>query len=95
MCLAYTNLIDYLNSERDMLLTATGPLPDVLCDSLSIGFGFEAHQASADSGDILDVSDPVDCPKPRHPLAPQHGCTCPAPDAGGGPCRLPDNGDGG
>ena len=62
MCHGCRNLVDYLNSERDMRLTATDPLPEVLCDSLSISFAFEARQAAVDSGDIVGVLNPSTVP---------------------------------
>lgn len=91
MCDAYTSVLQYLNTNQDAISSTSDKLPNTPCNSLSIGIALEARQAKATSADIEDALDPVDCPKPKHPLAPQHGCDC--PDAGvGGPCLLPDGG---
>jgi hypothetical protein len=91
MCDGYTSVTAYLNTAQDALSTATEPLPDTPCDSLSLGIGFEARQAAATAADVEPVAEPVDCPPPRHPLAPQHGCVCPDPGVGG-PCVSPEGG---
>jgi hypothetical protein len=94
MCSAYDNVVLYLNTNQDALSNTTAKLPQTPCNSLTIGIAFEARQATATVNDIEDVDPPVDCPKPKHPSAPQHGCICPGPT--GGPCVLPDGGgDGG
>jgi hypothetical protein len=93
MCDAYSNVINYLNIALDTLSTSSTPLPDAPCDSSSIGMSFEARQMRATAADIVDVDPPVDCPPPRHPDAPPHGCVCPS---GGGQCQTADAGtDGG
>ena len=95
MCAAYDNVLLYLNTNQDTLSGTDEKLPTTPCDSLSIGIDFNARQAAATAADIETVDPPVDCPTPRHPLAPQHGCTCPDPGVGG-PCVLSDGGaDGG
>ena len=95
MCEAYGSVVQYLNTNQDALSSTSQKLPETACNSLSIGIGFEARQAMATSADIEPVKAPVDCPDPKHPLAPEHGCICPAPGVGG-PCVSPDaGGDGG
>jgi hypothetical protein len=96
MCDAYLSVLQYLNTNQDAISSTSAKLPNTPCNSLSIGIGFEARQAMATSVDVEIAKDPVDCPTPKHPLAPQHGCTCPPPGVGG-PCVPPDGGsaDGG
>ena len=91
MCVAYSNVVAYLNTNQDTLSTTSAKLPDTACNSLSIGIGLEARQATATAADVEKAKAPVDCPTPKHPLAPQHGCVCPDPKVGG-PCVLPDAG---
>jgi hypothetical protein len=91
MCSAYSNVSLYLNTNQDAISSTSEKLPQTPCNALSIGVAFEARQAQASAADIEDVNDPVDCPKPKHPSAPQHGCICPDP-VQGGPCVLPDGG---
>ncbi len=95
MCAAYDNVVGYLNTNQDALSSTSDKLPNTPCDALSIGIDFEARQATASAVDVEAVDPPVDCPTPKNPLAPPHGCVCPDPTVGG-PCVLPDGGaDGG
>ncbi len=91
MCQDYQNVVGYLNTNQDTLSSTDAKLPNTPCDSLSIGIGFEALQATADATDVVKVQDPVDCPQPANPLAPRQGCVCPDPKVGG-PCVLPEGG---
>jgi hypothetical protein len=92
MCDAYDSVVQYLNTHQDALSGTSEKLPDTPCNALSIGIAFEARQATATAADVEEVDPPVDCPPPKHPLVPQHGCVCPA--TGGGPCMPPDAGTG-
>ncbi|MCC6903894.1 MAG: hypothetical protein IT377_33305 [Polyangiaceae bacterium] len=91
MCAAYDNVVGYLNTNQDTLSSTSDKLPGTPCDSLSIGIAFEARQATATAADVEPVKDPVDCPSPKHPLAPKHGCVCPDPKVGG-PCVFAEGG---
>ncbi len=88
MCESYTSVIGYLNSQKDVLLSTDEPLPDIDCDGLSIGMTFTAREASF--GSVEAVTPPVDCPPPRNPAAPPHGCVCMS-----GTCTTPGGGSGG
>ncbi len=91
MCVAYDNVVAYLNTNQDTLSNTSAKLPDTACNALSIGIGLEARQATATAKDVDKAKKPVDCPAPQHPLAPQHGCVCPDPKVGG-PCVVLDGG---
>lgn len=95
MCQDYQNVVGYLNTNQDTLSNTDAKLPNTPCDSLSIGIAFEALEATATAGDIVNVKTPVDCPQPKNASAPPQGCVCPDPKVGG-PCVLPEGGvDGG
>jgi hypothetical protein len=93
MCGSYNTLRDYFNSARDVLSTTSEKLPGEECDALSIAFSIKARSATADASDLIDTDPPVECPPPRHPDAPRHGCICPDPiNNPNGPCVSPDGG---
>ncbi len=79
---------NYVNSAKDVLLTGES-IPNVPCDALSLAAKFEAYQATATAEDVEEIAEPVDCPPPRHPDIPPHGCVC----QDDGTCVLPDGGE--
>lgn len=87
MCSAFDQLKNYFNNAQDVLTDLSQDLPNTPCDALTIAIEFQARQATADRGDIVDVREPIECPEPRHPKAPRHGCTCV-----NGRCETPDGG---
>jgi hypothetical protein len=93
MCDAYLSVVQYLNTHQDALSSTSEKLPDTACNALSIGIAFEARQATATAADVEEVNPPVECPPPKHPLVPKHGCLCPEPGVGG-PCVPADSGAG-
>jgi len=55
------------------------------CTAMSLAVAFEARQATATDDDVEEISEPIECPQPRHPDMPRQGCIC-QPD---GTCVLP------
>lgn len=88
LCDSYQVLIQYLNTNQDLLTTTDDLLPDTACDGLSFAVDFTAAQAKP--GNVVATAPPEDCPTPPPGVSP-HGCICPAdvPSDGG----LPDGGE--
>ena len=76
MCSAFDQLKGYFNTTQDVLVDLSQSLPNAPCDAMTIAIQFQARSATAKREDIVDVRDPIECPEPRHPNAPRHGCTC-------------------
>ncbi len=81
MCESFFQVRNYLNTHQDSLTGTAEHLPSTPCNGLTVGFDWEARQATATARDIVPVQAPTQCPQPRHPAAPRQGTQC---DGGGG-----------
>ena len=84
LCATYASLGNSLMDFTDSVATTGTNFPSAPCDGMSLGISFQGQQVTGRRMDIVDVPEPVDCPNPKNPELPRHGCVCPG---AGGDCE--------